>query len=77
MPFRGNFTQEAFLQKVVSEYRAAGVPPASVHIQSFERFDLQWLMQHEPDFGRQAILLDEQVRVAAARALVILHTCYV
>jgi glycerophosphoryl diester phosphodiesterase len=35
MPFDG-FTQEAYAQKMIDEYKAAGVPPRDVWPQSFD-----------------------------------------
>ena len=64
MPFEG-FTQQAYAQKLIDEYKAAGVPPADVWPQSFDIRDvLQWV-QTEPAFGRQAVYLDGSTSVAA------------
>lgn len=58
MPFRG-FTQEAFAQKLIDEYKAAGVDPAEVFPQSYDERDVRYWIAAEPDFGRQAVLLDD------------------
>jgi glycerophosphoryl diester phosphodiesterase len=57
MPFRG-FTREQLAAKLVAEYRAADVDPADVFPQSFAARDVRYWIEHEPDFGRQAVLLD-------------------
>jgi glycerophosphoryl diester phosphodiesterase len=58
MPFNG-FTQEAFAQKLIDEYKAAGVSPADVWPQSFSQGDILYWIEHEPVFGRQAVYLDD------------------
>ncbi len=57
MPFEG-FTQEAYAQKLIDEYKQAGVPPESVYPQSFNLQDVLYWIRHEPEFGRQAVFLD-------------------
>jgi len=57
MPFDG-FTQQAFAQKLIDEYKAAGVAPANVFLQSFDRNDILYWIKEEPAFGRQAAYLD-------------------
>lgn len=63
MPFDG-FTQQAYAQKLIDEYKAAGVPPSRVFPQSFLKDDLLYWIAHEPAFGRQAILLDDALTPA-------------
>jgi glycerophosphoryl diester phosphodiesterase len=58
MPFDG-FTQEQFAQKLVDEYKAAGVPPGDVWPQSFSQRDVLYWIKNEPAFGRQAVFLDD------------------
>lgn len=58
MPFDG-FTREAYARKMIDEYKAAGVPPQQVFPQSFDRDDVLYWIAHEPDFGRQAVYLDD------------------
>lgn len=57
MPFDG-FTQEAYAQKLIDEYRAAGVPPSRVWPQSFDIRDVRYWVANTPAFGRQAVYLD-------------------
>ncbi|WP_119353222.1 glycerophosphodiester phosphodiesterase family protein [Azohydromonas sediminis] len=58
MPFDG-FTQEAYAQKLIDEYKAAGVPPRHVWPQSFHQPDVLYWVNHEPAYGRQAVYLDD------------------
>jgi glycerophosphoryl diester phosphodiesterase len=58
MPFNG-FTQEAYAQKLIDEYKAAGVSPRDVWPQSFSQSDILYWIQREPAFGRQAVYLDD------------------
>jgi glycerophosphoryl diester phosphodiesterase len=58
MPFNG-FTQEAFAQKMINEYKAAGVSPRKVFAQSFSKADVLYWIRREPAFGRQAVYLDD------------------
>ena len=58
MPFNG-FTQEQYAQKMIDEYKAAGVPPDRVFPQSFDKDDVLYWVEHEPAFGRQAVYLDD------------------
>ncbi|PKO65572.1 MAG: glycerophosphodiester phosphodiesterase [Betaproteobacteria bacterium HGW-Betaproteobacteria-16] len=63
MPFDG-FTQEAYAQKMIDEYKRAGVHPTRVWAQSFDLRDLQYWVRYEPTFGRQAVYLDDANTVA-------------
>ncbi len=59
MPFNG-FSQEDYAQKLVDEYKAAGVPPSDVWLQSFNMDDVLYWIENEPAFGAQAVyLMDE------------------
>jgi len=64
MPFDG-FTQEAYAQKMIDEYKQAGVAPRQVWPQSFSKADVLYWIKHEPVFGRQSIFLDEAATPAA------------
>lgn len=63
MPFEG-FTQQAYAQKLVDEYKAAGVSPNHVWPQSFDIGDVLYWVNNEPAFGRQAVYLDDAETVA-------------
>ncbi|MBI1356159.1 MAG: glycerophosphodiester phosphodiesterase [Acidobacteria bacterium] len=57
MPFHG-FSQQDLIRKILAEYRAAGVGPEDVRVQSFQLDDIYWLLEHEPAFGGRAVYLD-------------------
>ncbi len=63
MPFDG-FTQQAYAQKMIDEYKQAGVPARHVWPQSFDKNDVLYWVQNEPAFGRQAVYLDDANTVA-------------
>jgi len=58
LPFNG-VTQERLAQKLIDEYTAAGVDPADVFPQSFDVRDVRYWIEHDPEFGRQAMLVDD------------------
>jgi len=57
MPF-GGYTREQYAQHLIDEYKAAGVPPSDVYPQSFSLEDVVYWIEHEPEFGKQAVYLD-------------------
>jgi glycerophosphoryl diester phosphodiesterase len=57
MPFN-EFTQEAYAQKMIDEYKQARVPPRRVFPQSFNKADVLYWIAKEPAFGKQAVYLD-------------------
>ncbi len=59
MPFEG-FTQEMYAQKLVDEYKAADVPASDVWLQSFDLSDVKYWIENEPEFGEQAVYLDDR-----------------
>lgn len=64
MPFEGDYTQEAYAQQLIDEYKAAGIPAKHVWPQSFNINDVLYWVKNEPRFGRQAVYLDERVDAA-------------
>jgi glycerophosphoryl diester phosphodiesterase len=58
MPFDG-FSQYDYAQKMIDEYKDAGVRPSDVWPQSFDLDDVLYWVQFEPDFGKQAVFLDD------------------
>ena len=58
MPFDG-FTQEAYAQKLIDEYKQMDVRPSHVYPQSFLKQDVLYWVQNEPAFGKQAVYLDD------------------
>ncbi|UJW83226.1 glycerophosphodiester phosphodiesterase family protein [Hydrogenophaga sp. SL48] len=63
MPFDG-FTQDAYAQKMIDEYKRAGVPPRHVFPQSFNINDVVYWVRNEAAFGKQAVYLDDANTVA-------------
>ena len=63
MPFDG-FTQRAYAQKMIDEYKQAGVSPRRVWAQSFDKADVLYWIANEPAFGKQAVYLDDAATVA-------------
>ena len=59
MPFDG-FTQGDYAQKLVDEYKDAGVPASDVWLQSFDLSDIRYWIENEPEFGAQAVYLDDR-----------------
>ncbi len=57
MPFDG-FSQQDYAQKMIDEYKQAGVKASHVFAQSFNVADVSYWIQHEPAFGAQAVFLD-------------------
>ena len=52
-------TQERYASKLVDEYVAAGVAPGDVWPQSFDLADVRHWIGTAPEFGRQAVYLDD------------------
>jgi glycerophosphoryl diester phosphodiesterase len=60
MPFEGTYSQDDYAQQMIDEYKQAGVPASDVFPQSFQLRDVLYWLAREPEFGRQAVYLDEQ-----------------
>ncbi len=58
MPFDG-FSQEDYAQKMIDEYKDAGIPASDVWAQSFNVDDVYYWLENEADFGKQAVFLDD------------------
>ncbi|MBQ0716672.1 MAG: glycerophosphodiester phosphodiesterase [Sulfitobacter litoralis] len=58
MPHDG-FSQEDYAQKMIDEYKAAGIPASDVWAQSFNLDDVLYWIKAEPEFGKQAVYLVE------------------
>lgn len=63
MPFDG-FSQQDYAQKMIDEYKQAGVSPRKVWAQSFNKDDMLYWIRREPAFGKQAVYLDDAETVA-------------
>ncbi len=61
MPFPAgsDFTQAKFAQQMIDEFKAAGIKPERVWMQSFLYDDLLYWIKAEPQWAKQAVLLDE------------------
>lgn len=59
MPFDG-MSQEDYAQKLIDEYKAADVPASDVYAQSFNLDDARYWIDNEPEFGEQAVYLDDR-----------------
>ena len=51
-------SQENYAQKMIDEYKAAGIQPKRVWPQSFNLDDVLYWIEKEPQFGKQAVYLD-------------------
>ncbi|MBP9129105.1 MAG: hypothetical protein KBF50_02420 [Steroidobacteraceae bacterium] len=58
MPYDG-MSQQQFAQRLIDDYRTAGVPPGAVWPQSFNLADILYWIEREPEFGRQAVYLED------------------
>ena len=58
MPFDG-FTQQAYAQKMLDEYKMAGVKAKNVYPQSFNLEDVRYWIANDPKFGKQAVFLED------------------
>jgi glycerophosphoryl diester phosphodiesterase len=58
MPFDG-MTQAQYAQKMIDEYKQAGVHPSRVWAQSFNIEDVRYWISNEPSFGKQVVYLDD------------------
>ena len=52
-------SQAAYAQALIDEYKALEVPPKHVWPQSFDQQDILYWVGHEPEFGKQAVFLDD------------------
>jgi len=60
MPYEGDYTQEDYAQQMIDEYKAAGVSPKKVFVQSFNLGDVLYWIENDPEFGNQAVYLDDR-----------------
>ncbi len=58
MPYDGDYTQAAYAQQMIDEYKAAGINPKRVWAQSFNLEDVLYWIEQDPRFGKQAVYLD-------------------
>ncbi|MEW5423137.1 glycerophosphodiester phosphodiesterase family protein [Amorphus sp. 3PC139-8] len=58
MPFDG-FSMDDYAQKMIDEYKDAGIPASDVFAQSFNLDVIKYWIANEPEFGAQAVYLVE------------------
>lgn len=66
MPFKGNFTQEIYAQKMIDTYANLHIDPRKVWLQSFHYPDILYWNKHAGKYADQAMLLDETLPIDAA-----------
>lgn len=59
MPYEGEYSQQDYARQMIQDYIDAGVDPEDVWPQSFRLDDVLYWVNETPDFGRQAVFLDE------------------
>jgi len=52
-------SQTAYAQAMIDDYKAAGISPRIVWAQSFNKDDILYWINKDPDFGEQAVFLDD------------------
>ena len=64
MPFESGgdapYTQADYASQLIEEYREAGIDPSRVWPQSFDQGDVEHWIETAPEFGRQAVMLDDR-----------------
>lgn len=60
----GDYTQHDYAQQMIDEYKAENVKPRNVYAQSFDIRDIRYWIAKEPEFGKQAVYLDDANTVA-------------
>lgn len=59
MPFEGDYSQQDYARQMIQDYIDAGVAPEDVWPQSFNKDDVVFWVNETPEFGKQAVFLDE------------------
>ncbi len=59
MPFEGDYSQQDYARQMIQDYIDAGVKPEDVWPQSFNLQDVLFWVDEMPEFGRQAVFLDQ------------------
>jgi glycerophosphoryl diester phosphodiesterase len=60
MPYSGGYSQQDYARQMINEYIEAGVSPEDVWPQSFLLDDVIFWVNQMPEFGRQAVFLDQK-----------------
>lgn len=59
MPYEGDYTQQDYARQMIQDYIDADVTPRDVWPQSFLLDDVLFWVNKTPEFGRQAVFLDQ------------------
>jgi glycerophosphoryl diester phosphodiesterase len=59
MPFEQDYSQQDYARQMIQDYIDAGIKPEQVWPQSFNLEDVRFWINETPDFGRQAVFLDQ------------------
>jgi glycerophosphoryl diester phosphodiesterase len=65
MPFEGDYTQHDFIQQMIDTFRGLGISASRVWLQSFLPADIFYWIDNDPEFGAQAVYLDERADLSA------------
>jgi glycerophosphoryl diester phosphodiesterase len=68
MPHDG-FSMDDYAQKMIDEYKAAGIDPKNVWAQSFDLDVVKYWIQAEPEFGAQAVYLMDYYNIDGYSAM--------
>ena len=60
MPYEGDYTQADYAQQMIDEYTDADISPDRVFAQSFQLEDVLYWISVAPQFGEQAVFLDDR-----------------
>ncbi|GGD01674.1 glycerophosphodiester phosphodiesterase family protein [Halopseudomonas salina] len=60
MPYEGDYTQQDYARQMIQDYIDADVTPRDVWPQSFLLDDVLFWVNETPEFGRQAVFLDQE-----------------
>lgn len=52
-------SQASYAQAMIDDYKAAGISPRKVFAQSFSKDDILYWISNDPEFGKQAVFLDD------------------
>jgi glycerophosphoryl diester phosphodiesterase len=52
-------SQAAYAQAMIDDYKEAGISPRKVFAQSFNKDDILYWIKNDPEFGKQAVYLDD------------------
>lgn len=62
MPYEGDFSQAAYAESLLAEYRAENIPVEDIYLQSFQWEDIEYWLKSAPEFSNQIAWLDGRYR---------------